>query len=74
MKAIRHLLRLWRALSGRLDIEAALITTDDLDAGMLPEPVLRALNGTNGQDVDDGALFRQHQSSMLTTRKEALAS
>ncbi len=53
MKAISHLASLRHSFSGSLGIEAAMISTNDLDGRAFLQPGFRALNTAIVQDIDD---------------------
>jgi hypothetical protein len=65
VETVRHLLRLRRALPGRLSIKAAPISTDNSDSGMLCKPGCRRLGGTIMQHVDDFPTFKIHHDGSV---------
>ena len=58
VEAIRDLPRLWCALTGRVRIEAIAIAVDDLDFGMLPEPICHSCCHAICQQVNHTAAFQ----------------
>jgi hypothetical protein len=65
VETVSHLPCLRRALPGRLGIEAAPVSTDNLDGGMFRQPGCRRLGGTILQHVDDFPTFKIHHDGSV---------
>jgi hypothetical protein len=61
MPPIGHLHSVWRALRDAIGISAGTITGDDLDTGMLTQPVGDCRRFAVRQQIDDGILLEVHK-------------
>jgi hypothetical protein len=72
--AVRNLERTWRTTSGRTGIDPIAVTTDDLCAGVLIEPLHQRLSGRVLQQVHDamGSGIHQDRAVPAPTAKREL--